>query len=181
MSNVFPVLIGVIVGSLLGTAKDLLLERLTTKKDIEFLSVQIVCMLERFAQGCAEVTLDSGMPDSSGCMHVNSKTPELKLESIDVKWKALPANLMYEVLRFPIIIEDAEASIMSVWEHVSGPPDYSEMFEERQYQYAVLGLKAIHLAAKLRKKGKLPGREEGDCDYVECLTKKKSELAAKRE
>ena len=60
MDSVVSGLIGVVTGSLLSTAKDLLLDWRTIRKDIKYLSVQIVYMLERFSQGCAEVVRDTG-------------------------------------------------------------------------------------------------------------------------
>ena len=48
------------------------------------------------------------------------------------------------------IIEEANESIYAVDTYVLGPPDYDETFEERQYQYSKLGIKAATLTKKLR-------------------------------
>lgn len=50
---------------------------------------------------------------------------------------------MYRILGLPIEINIARHSIAFIAGHVTVPPDYDEVFEERTYQYGKLGLKAL--------------------------------------
>jgi len=159
-------LVGVIVGSFLTIAKESWFEKKKKQKESEYLSIQIVSMLDRFIGGCAEVVHDDGLyhgqPDKDGCSSIQVKDPEFKPESINVEWKSLPANLMYEVLSLPGDIAECKGKINSTFEYVADPPDYEEGFEERQYQYAVLGLKSIALSFKLRKFSGIPSKDYGE-------------------
>lgn len=71
-------------------------------------------------------------------------------------WSVLPAALMYRIRELPILVNEADKYVASVWEH-DWSPDYSRTFEERQYQYARAGLKALFSAIRLRRLVGLPG------------------------
>lgn len=51
------------------------------------------------------------------------------LQLKDVNWKSLPVTLMYEILRLPVLIQDAENHISDIAEYVAGPSDFEEVFE----------------------------------------------------
>ena len=90
---------------------------------------------------------------------------------------------MYEILSFPNQIDAANHRIDGAFEYDAGPPDYEEGFEERQYQYAVLGLKAAYLADQLRTNYGVPMRECSDWNPIEYLNAQKVkifEIRAKR-
>lgn len=163
-------LIGVALGFLLTVIKDWWIQRSKNKKNYEYLCINVTCMLDRFISKCSDVVGDDGLchgqPDKDGISHIQVSTPNFKPESLDVEWNSLPANIMYEILNFPSHIETANSVIDSTFEHVATHPDFSEGFEERQYQYATLGIKANELASKLRILSKLPKKEIGDWDYV---------------
>jgi hypothetical protein len=91
---------------------------------------------------------------------------------------------MYEILYFPNLIKDAESYIDSTFEHAASPPDYSEGFEERQYQYSKLGIMASELTTKLREKYRVPKNHISSWDIVEYMHKEKekiNQLRLKRE
>jgi len=160
MDKTAYVLIGVVLGVLLNAIKEWWFQRGKSKKDLEYLAIRISCVLDTFVNGCADVVADDGLcygqPDQDGCRSIQTKAPNFDPLSFEVEWKALPANLMYEVLSLPNQIEAANHKISGAFEYAASPPDYEEGFEERQMQYATLGLKAYDLASKLRSIGKLP-------------------------
>jgi len=82
----------------------------------------------------------------------------------------------YEILNFPLNLESANSFIDSTFEHAASPPDYSEGFEERQYQYALLGVRANVLALKLRSLSKLPQKEIGDWDSIQYMKDQKLKI-----
>ena len=168
-------LAGVALGFLLTFFKEWWRESRKNKKNIEYLCIKISCMLEKFTAGCVEVVSDNGLfegqYDQDGCKNIQITPPAFEPESIEVEWKSLPTNLMYEILNLPINIEAANTKIRGAFEYAASPPDYDEGFEERQYQYAILGIKAYNLASKLRKFSNIPEREKGDWDIIDYLQK----------
>ncbi len=160
MDKTAYVLIGVVLGVLLNAIKEWWFQKGKNKKDLEYLAIRISCILDTFVNGCADVVADDGLccgqPDQDGCRSIQTETPNFDPLSAEVEWKALPAKLMYEVLSLPNQIEAANHKISRTFEYAASPPDYEEGFEERQLQYAALGLKAYGLASELRSIGKLP-------------------------
>ncbi|HEY5602796.1 MAG TPA: hypothetical protein VIM41_06780 [Gammaproteobacteria bacterium] len=160
MDKTAYVLVGVVLGVLLNAVKEWWFQKGKNKKELEYLAIRISCILDTFVNGCADVVADDGLccgqPDQDGCRSIQTKTPSFDPLSVEVEWKTLPADIMYEVLSFPNLIEAANHKISGAFEYAASPPDYEEGFEERQLQYATLGLKAHSLASKLRSIGHLP-------------------------
>lgn len=133
---------------------------------------------------CAEVVGDDGLcegiPDEDGYHSIQVQAPKFHPMSLNVEWKSLPVNLMYEILDFPYKAEIADQAINSAFEYEAGPPDYWEGFEERQFQYATLGLAASQLTTKLRNHVDLPARSVGGWNPVFYMEKKKSVIESRR-
>ncbi len=159
-------LIGVVVGAVLATVKDWWFDNRRRKKDLEILSIHVVCLFDRFVAGCIEVISDDGLsygsPDKDGCKVPQVDHPTLDLMSIDVEWKSLPSQLMYEILSFPTLIEDANSYIDAVVEFEANPPDYEEFFYTRTEKFSELGLQAIKLTSVLRERSNLPEVAENE-------------------
>lgn len=178
-------LVGVVIGALLTVAKEWWFQRRKTLKDIEYLSIQVTCELERFASSCTDVASDDGsafgQPGGEGGYYkIQVKAPVFDPKLFDVEWKSLPATLMYQVLNFPYKAETANQSICAIFEHVASPPEFQEGFEERQLQYACLGITALKLAAQLRTLAGLPPREVSEWNPESYLINKKTLIEAGR-
>lgn len=177
-------LLGVALGALLTVAREWWFLSRKTRKDAEYLSIQVSCELERYMAKCAEVVGDDGVcegqTDENGYHSIQVQAPRFDPMSLDVEWKSLPADLMYEILDFPYRAEIANQAINFAFEYEAGPPEYWEGFEERQLQYATLGLAASQLAAKLRKHVDLPARSVGDWSPVRYMEEKKSTIESRR-
>lgn len=156
-------LIGVVVGSLLTVVKEWWFHERKNKKDAQYLVIVVSASLERYALGCMEVVLDQGLCDGQydedGCRAPQTSTPIFDTKDFAVDWKSLPAALMYRIMDLPFKAEIANQAIADAFEYLAGPPDYEEGFEERQFQYADLGLEALALAGQLRSHVGLPDRE----------------------
>lgn len=152
MSDAVSGLIGVVVGAIITGAKDELVRWRTRRNHGEYLAIRVVSILDRYVEGCIEVVNDDGLafgqrgPD--GCLSPQASLPDFEVQSLDVDWKCISAKLMYGILSFPTLIYSANQHISAANDYAAGPPDYEEFFEERQYQYAVLGLKAAKLAVR---------------------------------
>lgn len=180
MSNAIFGLIGVIVGAMLTVLKDLWFEHRRNQKEVEFLSIHVVCLLEQFIDGCIDVIYDDGLYQgqygNDGTASPQTSTPLFEPQSLKVEWKVLPSNLMYEVLNFPEEMERANRKIRAVYEYEAVPPDYDDFFGERQYQYALLGLKAFELSNRLRKIANLPKYERQEYDPIEIMVRRKTKF-----
>lgn len=172
--------VGVVIGGLLTVAKEWWFQHRKTRKDAEYLSIQVSCELERYVARCAEVIGDDGLcqgqPDENGYHTVQVAPPKFNPKSFNVEWRSLPADLMYEIIDFPYKAEVANQSVSVAFEYAATPPDYREGFEERRFQYATLGIAASQLATKLRNHVGLPHRSVGDWDPVNNMIEQKSAI-----
>lgn len=177
-------LIGVVLGALLTVAKDWWFQSRENRKDAEYLAIQVSCALEQYVGRCAEVVGDDGLsygqPDENGYCRIQVAAPIFKPELLKVEWKSLPANLMYEVLDFPYKAEVANQSVDGAFEYAATPPDFDEGFEERQFQFATLGIAASKLAAKLREHVGLPAKCVGDWNPVRYMEEQKTAIEQRR-
>lgn len=156
-------LVGVALGVLLGILKDWIFQKAKRKKEYEYLAIRVACELDRFVYRCVDVANDDGTSygqyDKDGRARIQVTPPSFNPHDLDVDWRSLPSNLMYEILNLPNKIEIANEFISSVFDHVAGPPYYEEGFEARQLHYSELGLLAMDLAVRLRVYAKLPAFE----------------------
>ena len=167
-------IISILILNFVGSLKS---ERLNA----EYLAIRVSYLLDRFVDDCVMVINDDGLSkgrrNHSGCCEVQVTTPELKFDLPDVNWHSINCVTVLEILSFPGHIEAANQLIDKTFEHSAFPPNYDEGFEERQYQYAKLGLRAGELASNLRRTHGLPERECQVWDPIEYMKKQKQEIS----
>lgn len=170
-------LVGVVVGAVvtagLTMIREWMSERKEQKKNSEYLAILVSSMLDMYVAGCAEVVSDDGLyhgeRNADGYREIHSTAPSFEPLSVQVEWKSLPSKLMNEVLSFPLEIEAAKSKIEGAYEYEATPPDFDEYFAERQYQYALLGLRAFGLSSSLRRNARLPARSPSSWNPVEYM------------
>jgi hypothetical protein len=152
---------GVWLGGWLASRRDVMREHERIKKESSYLAILVLAHLDRFANGCMQVAFDDGTRegrpvggDGEYCS-VTVTPPSFDPLGLNVDWKVLPSDLMYEILGLPYKAEQLSSHINGVLEF-DDPPDYAEFFEARQYGYAVLGLEVSAIAFHLRKHAGLP-------------------------
>jgi len=167
------------IGSTIDFAKELWLRHEENKKEKEYLCIKVSSMFDKFIHSGYAVVCDNGLfqggHDSDGCRSPQVSLPIFETELENVNWKSLPVKLMYEILDFPNEVENANYKIQGAMEFESLPPDYKEGFEERQYQYALLCVKAFEISSKLRKESNLP-KKIYEWDIIENMSDKISEI-----
>lgn len=177
-------LIGVALGALLTVVREWWFQNRKNRKDAEYLSILVSCELERYVACCAEVVGDDGLfegqPDKNGYCTIQVEAPKFEPLALAVEWKSLPANLMYEILDFPYKAEVANRSVSGAFEYSATPPDFEEGFEERQFQYAILGIVASQLVSKLRNYAGFPARSIGEWDPVRYMEEQKAAIEMRR-
>jgi len=130
------------------------------KQERLFIATELIFILEQYAEGCAQVACDHGEEtcDKYGQAELTPTAgfPALPdFEKVSGDWRSLPADLMYRIRALPVLRNEAMRAIEDSWEN-SSHPDHVFFFSARQYEFSLLGLKAIHLARLLRKLCKLP-------------------------
>ncbi len=143
--------VGVIVGSVLATVKDLLLDWVRHKRNRNHAAVRVVTLLDVFIDQCRDVAFDTGEPDYSqhdeGELGPSINDPDSPIFPDDIDWQALDPQLAYRILSLPALYSAAKSAIGQA-DH--GPPDHAEYFEERRYQFAKLGRVALCIVKDLR-------------------------------
>jgi hypothetical protein len=184
--GVVGVVVGVVLTAVLTFARESWFQSRKDLKDREYLAIQVSCQLERYVADCADVVADTGVyhehPDEGGQRTERVKEPTFEPEQLKVEWKSLPTDFMYEILDFPSKAGHAKSMLEGAVEY-SFPPDHNRWFEERQYQYAKLGVDASSLAARLRDLVGLSPRPASNEEWspLEFMTKRLAEIDRRRE
>lgn len=177
-------LIGVVLGAVLTVIKEWWFKHRTNQKESEYLAILVTFALERFAVECVHVVNDDGLfqgqYNSDGRCSFQVPTPNFNPHAIDVEWKSIPAELMYEIFHLVNELDAANHRISGIFENGAGPPDYEDCFEERQLSYANLGIEALKLADRLRAFCRLPKREPLEWDPADAIITRKREVEASR-
>lgn len=161
-------LLGVALGVILTYWREFLTQRRKDKKDLGYLAAIVSAQLDRFVSGCCEVVgddgLDRGNRDEHGYRTTQVATPKFDPVGLSVEWRSLPSGLMFEILDMPYRIDVVNGGISNTLEFAADPPDFELFFEQRQYEYAKLGLQAAEMAKRLRKLAGYPERERSEWD-----------------
>lgn len=171
--------VGVIVGAATAIAKDVYLQCWKDKGALKYLVVMVVFALDKYVNDAAAVVMDDGEPDLDDQYHSRSPVAELptfKPEDIKVEWTVLSPELTYRVFNLGPQTAHAVGAIDYEAEQASAP-NYPEVFEERQVQFAELGLAAAELADDLRRLVNLPGYKlSGNWNPVAVMQTRRTEL-----
>ncbi len=147
-----------LLGQWVTLKKDRRLRQDELDRNARYLAIRVVCKLDPFVNECCNVVGDWGEEDQEGYSHARTSTPTISFPD-DLDWKSIGPDLMYRILGLPNELDTAEQSIDSAYHHGSTPPDYSEFFEERAFQYGQLGRAALALADDIRRIYRIPTRE----------------------
>lgn len=123
-----------------------------------YLASQLGPALREFASECIAVTYDDGTEEGrpsgdNGTCQPTVKSPRFSPEAFAVEWKALPADLMTDVLTFPEHRADKLAVLSDPG--YDDPPDHDDYFSQRMLVHAEIGLAALHLVDALHAHAKL--------------------------
>jgi hypothetical protein len=144
-------------GHWLGLSRETKLKQDEIDRHARYLAIRMVCILEPFVMRCCDVVNDDGLYHE-GERHFEVMEPTLAFPE-DVDWKSTEPDLAFRMLGLPNELASADKAISFAGEMISGPPDYDEVFEERAYQYARIGLAAIDIAARLSSIAGLPPKD----------------------
>lgn len=149
---------GVCVGAGITVLREFIVGRRKSKSDGAYLAAIVGGALDSFISGCSDVVGDNGQVDTEGFSHPRATHPEFDPLKLDVEWRSIPPDLLFDIQDLPYQLLFAEGTISAACEYAAMPPDYEEFFEERQFQFARLGLHCISIAERLRAHAKLSPR-----------------------
>lgn len=157
---------GVWLGGWLTSARESKKESDRIARETSYLAILVAAHLDRFIHGCVDVAFDDGTREGrpageDGTYATTVIPPTFSPLDLNVDWKILPSELMYEILNLPYKTERLNDYISSVGEY-DYPPDYGEFFWARQHGYAVLGLEVCSIKNRLIEYAKLPIEAEED-------------------
>ncbi len=177
-------IVGVVIGSFLTLLREIWSDSRMRTRHARYLAIRVVCILDKYVENCAEVVADDGLcegrRDEQGCLQAQVSTPPPPAFPEGLDWKSIDHALMYRLLSVPNQAEAADRKIDFVWQYVAGPPDLEEFFEERQDQYATLGLAAFALTQEMRAKYDIPRQTLGEWNPSERLAKAKEQVEEDR-
>jgi len=176
-------LIGVFVGALLTLVREVWSDWRGRARHARYLAIRVVCTLDRYIESCADVASDDGLcqgqPNAEGYLEPQVSPPSPPVFPEDLDWKSIEPALMYRILSLPSQAEAANRMIGAAWDSAD-PPDYEQAFEERQDQYAKLGLTAFALTQEIRKKYGIPPQDLGEWDPAAHLAKVRERVEEER-
>ena len=163
--------------------------RLKDERDSAYLAILVGSHLDRFANGCWACALDDGTEygqpaGGDGRYQTTTESPQFKPLEIDVEWKVLPTDLMYEILQIPDKREHINNRLAGISEHTDAY-DLGEYFWSRRRDYAELGLHTSAVVKRLRKHAGLPvedapsgewNREKSFQEVIDEIDQKRAEF-----
>ncbi len=163
-------------------------ENISNERELKLASVLISNRLAVFIKGCLWVAADEGLDEygqpagggRDGSQAFRSPTTELpnwEPSSIDAQWKYLEPNLVDQLFKLSLLVDEANWSIAGA-NFDPDPPDYYDYFYQRRMQYVDLGMKAIRLRTHVVANAGLAdvGMPQLYKDALKSLLKTKAEL-----
>ncbi|EKF17858.1 hypothetical protein [Nitratireductor pacificus] len=135
-------------GVFIGGAKDIALDWWKRRRLVKYQAMLIATTLEQFISDCIDLIYDPTFEDEEGVVHGTVPNPSI-VWSPEIDWPSIPSDLMYRCLLLPAQAKSAAESADFIAEQVSGPPDYSEYFEELELRFSDVGLRAFHILKRL--------------------------------
>ena len=179
MSEAVFGLAGVVVGAFLAWARESWSERVARKRRARYLAMRVLCVLDEYVIRCTEVAIDSGQRNEDGYLQTRIALPPPPSYPPDVDWNSIDHELMYRLLSLPSRAEAASRIVAAVSDDAF-PPDYDEVYEERHFQYAKLGLAANALARGVRQTYGISSEESVDWNPIEYLERAKADVEESR-
>ncbi len=136
-------------GAFLGGFKDVVLDWWKRRRQVKYQAMLLATTLDHFITQCIDVIDEEKYEDEHGVVHGTVPNPSIKWPE-EIDWPSIPSELMYRCLLLPGRVKAASETATFVADHVSGPPDYSEYFEELEHRFSEVGLHAVHILNRLK-------------------------------
>lgn len=151
---------GQLAVTLIAWLKDAQFAARKKRKDAEYLALRLVLVFDGVVNACYSAVHDPLREDQEGISESTVPDPTITLPS-DGDYKALPRDLMYDVLSMPNRLDGIKEGLAATAED-SFPPDYPEYYAYRCEHWSRFGLKALDLIDALCRLYKIPQPERPD-------------------
>ncbi len=174
-------LVAGIVLFLLNWTREYLTSYWKKESEAEVLAFSLATQFDQFISQCTNVVDDPLHEDpETGCYQSTTKIPQIIFADI-TNWSVLDKRLQYKIRSIPNKIDVAERNLESIWENGEGPPYYGDMFEERVWRYAWIGLEACLINDILKEKYDVPQLERGEWHPADHFKNEIDRIAKQRE
>lgn len=149
----FKTLTGAIIGASLVWLGDFIKSKYNQSKNVHYLAVRLIPVLEQFLDDCFDVSADNGVPIGASPSQVHKYSPQIQAPELnlpnDVDWKSIDKCLTEEIMKLPVEIYSINKSLNI--DSQFAEPDYSEFMYSRQLRFAEFSLKIDSIISKLKK------------------------------
>lgn len=157
-------LFGVWFGGYLTNQREEKRQSVERQQAATYLATLVLAHLDRFIEDCVAVAYDDGTSEGQpaggdGYHQATTSVPTFDPLGMNVDWKAISADIMYEILNLPHRSNELQRHLSDPG--FDDPPDYWDYFWARQHEYAKLGLEVVALASRLRSWAELPATRPG--------------------
>jgi hypothetical protein len=177
-------LVGVLVGAVIQWIKEGLNTHDQRTRQARYLAAQVIRELDDFVGKCIDVVRDDGTDDrgepagktkeGERFLEPQVNLPNEPIYPNDLDWRSIDGDLLYSIVMLPNQKKNIDRRISDAEIHDS-PPFYDSLFLARIEGYSNLGLKALEIRNRLRKKYKLESLD------VECFNPKEFLLGKEAE
>lgn len=155
---------GVIVGASIPWIREWLTEKQKHKYEARYLAIRIVCVLEEFANKCAEVASDDGsvlgqFPPDYEYVYAQIDEPDALYLPNEINWLSIDTDLMYRTLILPSKYLMTKINVSSYFEF-DDPPYFTAAFQNRIEKFSEFGLEISLLSDEYKNKYKIPHYNE---------------------
>ena len=168
-----------VILALVGWISSVLKEWMDRRRKARYLAVRIVPIIDQFLNDCSACLGDDGLlfgnADENGYTPPREKLPSTPDYPDDIDWLSIDHKIMYGLLLLPHQVKSATESILWMDLNVSTPPDFDEGFEARRGRLPDIAIAAEELAKSLRKKFKLPARDDENFNPMSQVLKAKKQ------
>ena len=167
-------------GAFIGGAKDIALDWWKRRRLVKYQAMLIATKLDQFIADCVAVIDEPKLRDQNG--EIQGTVPNPSIEwSAEIDWPSIPSELMYRCLLLPARAKAAVETANFIYEHVSGPPDYIEYFEELEQRFSEVGLQAVHILNRLKENYGVHSQERYDIAPQETFERAIEKVLASKE
>lgn len=168
-----------VILALVGWINSVLKEWRDRKRKARYLAVRVVPIIDQLLNDCSACLGDDGLlfgnADKNGYTPPREKLPSTPEYPDDIDWLSIDYKIMYGLLLLPHQVKSATESILWMDLNISTPPDFDEGFEARRGRLPDIAIAAEELAKSLRKKFKLPARDDEDFNPMSEVFKAKKQ------
>ena len=146
-------------GVFIGGTKDIVLDWWKRRRLVKYQAMLIATILDQFIAECIDLIDDPKFEDEKRVVHGTVPNPKIEWPP-EIDWPSIPSELMYRCLLLPARAKAVVESAAFVADNISGPPDYSEYFEELEQGFSEVGIQAVHILNRLKESYGVHSRDD---------------------